>query len=47
MPKDRIKVETDQDPRTVYEDTAAHKRPGMVIDDAGDRQEVDSPQIKK
>ncbi len=36
MPNERIVPETDGDPRTVYEDTNAHERLGLRIDDTKD-----------
>ncbi|MDQ8738066.1 hypothetical protein [Paenibacillus sp. LHD-38] len=32
MPNKKIVVETDGDPKTAYEDTAAHERTGFIID---------------
>ena len=34
MPDEKIKEETDGNPDTMYEDTRAHERKGMMIDDS-------------
>ncbi|MCR8634577.1 MULTISPECIES: hypothetical protein [Paenibacillus] len=33
MPKEKINIETDGNPETVYEDTAAHERTGFMVED--------------
>ncbi|MCQ6563323.1 hypothetical protein [Paenibacillus mendelii] len=33
MPSDKIDIETDGDPKTIYEDTTAHERSGFILDD--------------
>jgi len=33
MPDDKLDIETDGNPQTMYEDTKAHDRPGFRVDD--------------
>ncbi|WP_171653522.1 hypothetical protein [Paenibacillus foliorum] len=33
MPNEKIDKETDGNPETVYEDTAAHERTGFMVED--------------
>ncbi|WP_240414871.1 hypothetical protein [Paenibacillus periandrae] len=33
MPNQKIEIETDGDPQTIYEDTDAHERTGFMVED--------------
>ncbi|UVI27272.1 hypothetical protein [Paenibacillus spongiae] len=33
MPNNKVDVETDGDPQTIYEDTTAHERTGFFLED--------------
>jgi hypothetical protein len=33
MPNEKINIETDGDPETIYEDTDAHERTGFMVED--------------